>query len=64
MITCPAEMGAAARRGEWRGSTGGPCPACQQATLVILPEEAAFEYASFRTRNPKPCPILDPGKPF
>jgi len=41
MITDPAEMRAAARRGEWRGSTGGQCPAHQQANLVILLKEAA-----------------------
>jgi len=36
-----------------------------QANLVMLPEEAAFEFLLFCVRNPKPCPILDvlePGK--
>ena len=59
-------MRTAARRGEWQGSTGGHCPAYQQANLVILPEEAAAEFAAFCTRNPKPCPILEitpPGDP-
>ena len=51
-------MRAAARRGEWHG-TGGQCPAYQQANLVILPEEAAAEFAAFCTRNPKPCPLLE-----
>jgi uncharacterized protein YcsI (UPF0317 family) len=59
VITSPAEMRAAARLGEWRGSTGGHCPAYQQANLVILPEEAAAEFAAFCSRNPKPCPILE-----
>ena len=66
VITAPAEMRAAARRGDWRGSTGGHCPAYQQANLVILPKEAAAEFAAFCTRNPKPCPILEitpPGDP-
>ena len=36
IIISPAAMRAAARRGEWRGSTGGQCPAYQQANLVIL----------------------------
>jgi uncharacterized protein YcsI (UPF0317 family) len=66
VLTSPAEMRAAARRGEWHGSTGGHCPAYQQANLVVLPEEAAAEFAAFCTRNPKPCPILEitpPGDP-
>jgi uncharacterized protein YcsI (UPF0317 family) len=66
VITSAAEMRGAARRGEWRGSTGGHCPAYQQANLVILPKEAAAEFAAFCTRNPKPCPILEitpPGDP-
>jgi uncharacterized protein YcsI (UPF0317 family) len=32
-------MRAVARRGEWHGSTGGHCPAYQQANLVILAGE-------------------------
>src|SRR6266478_3457750 len=66
VIVEPAEMRAAARRGEWRGSTGGQCPAYQQANLVILPTEAAVEFAAFCTRNPKPCPLIEitpPGDP-
>jgi len=59
IITVPAEMRSAARRGEWRGSTGGHCPAHQQANLVILPQEAALEFAAFCTRNPKPCPLIE-----
>src|SRR5262249_32811625 len=59
-------MRAAARRGEWHGSTGGQCPRYQQANLVILPKEAAAEFAAFCTRNPKPCPLIEitpPGDP-
>jgi uncharacterized protein YcsI (UPF0317 family) len=59
-------MRAIARRGEWRGSTGGQCPAYQQANLVILPKEAAAEFAAFCTCNPKPCPLIEitpPGDP-
>jgi uncharacterized protein YcsI (UPF0317 family) len=57
-------MRSAARHGEWRGSTGGHCPAYQQANLV--PKEAALEFAAFCTRNPKPCPLIEitpPGDP-
>jgi uncharacterized protein YcsI (UPF0317 family) len=66
VTTSPTEMRAAARLGEWRGSTGGHCPAYQQANLGILPKEAAAEFAAFCTRNPQPCPILEiipPGDP-
>jgi uncharacterized protein YcsI (UPF0317 family) len=65
-ITSPAAMRAAARRGEWDGSTGGQCSGYQQANLVILPKEAALEFAAFCTRNPKPCPLIEitpPGDP-
>ena len=36
-MTSAAALRAAARRGAWRGTTGGHCPAYQQANLVILP---------------------------
>jgi uncharacterized protein YcsI (UPF0317 family) len=51
--------GHASRRGAWRGTTGGHCPAYQQANLVILPQEAAVEFAAFCTRNPAPCPLIE-----
>src|SRR5512134_24898 len=66
IVESAAEMRALARRGEWHGTTAGHCSAYQQANLVILPEEAAAEFAAFCTRNPKPCPILEitpPGDP-
>src|SRR5439155_13363120 len=62
----PAGLRAAARRGEWEGSTAGHCPHHQQANLVVLPADWAAEFASFCTRNPKPCPLLEitaPGDP-
>jgi len=66
VVASPGEMRAIARRGQWRDSTGGQCPAYQQANLVILPKEAAAEFAAFCTRNPKPCPLIEitpPGDP-
>jgi len=66
MMTSAAELRAAARRGAWHGTTGGHCPAYQQANLVILPQEAAVEFAAFCTRNPTPCPLIEitpPGDP-
>ncbi len=65
-MTSAADLRAAARRGAWRGTTGGHCPAYQQANLVILPQEAAVEFAAFCTRNPTPCPLIEitpPGEP-
>lgn len=66
LITFPSDLRAAARRGEWHGTTAGHCPAHQQANLVILPADAALEFAAFCTRNPRPCPLIEitpPGDP-
>jgi uncharacterized protein YcsI (UPF0317 family) len=66
VMTSATDLRAAARRGEWRGTTAGHCPAYQQANLAILPKEAAVEFAAFCTRNPTPCPIIEimpPGDP-
>lgn len=54
-----ADLRAAARRGTWRGTTAGFCPGEQQANVVILPGDAAAEFASFCSRNPKPCPVIE-----
>lgn len=65
-VQIAAEMRALARRREWHGTTAGHCSAYQQANLVILPGEAAAEFAAFCTRNPKPCPLIEitpPGDP-
>jgi uncharacterized protein YcsI (UPF0317 family) len=59
VTTSAADLRAAARRGEWRGTTAGHCPAYQQVNLVILPSDVAAEFAAFCTRNPKPCPIIE-----
>jgi len=61
-----ADLRAAARRGEWWGTTAGHCPAFQQVNLAILPKEVAAEFTAFCSRNPKPCPIIEitpPGDP-
>src|SRR2546430_8171741 len=47
------------RGGECGGPPAGHCPAYQQVTLVILPAELAAEFASFCSRNPKPCPLIE-----
>ena len=63
----PAELRALARRREWVGTTAGQCPGYQQANLVVLPAELAADFASFCSRNPKPCPVIEitpPGDPI
>ena len=59
VLTDPVELRSLARRGEWRGSTAGQCPSYQQANLVVLPAALAAEFASFCSRNPKPCPLIE-----
>ena len=49
IMTSSADLRAVARRGEWRGTTGGHCPAYQQTNVVILPQEAAAEFAAFHS---------------
>lgn len=59
MLTDPAQLRALARRGEWRVTTAGQCPAYQQANLVLVPAALAPEFASFCSRNPRPCPVIE-----
>ena len=59
IVKSAVEMRALARRGEWNGTTAGHCSEYQQANLVILPMEAAAEFAAFCSRNPKPCPLIE-----
>lgn len=54
------------RAGAWTGPTAGQAPGMAQANLVVLPAEAAAEFAAFCAANPKPCPVLEvtaPGDP-
>jgi uncharacterized protein YcsI (UPF0317 family) len=46
--------------------TVGWAPGYVQANLVVLPQDAAYDFMLFAQRNPKPCPLLDvtdPGVP-
>ena len=48
------------------GTTAGTVRQTSRANLVILPQEAAVEFAAFCTRNPTPCPLIEitpPGDP-
>lgn len=53
------EVRLAARSGQLTGPTTGFAPGYEQANLVILPREFAFDFLLFCQRNPKPCPLLD-----
>jgi uncharacterized protein YcsI (UPF0317 family) len=49
-----------------RVPTPGWCAGFAQANLVVLPKDAAGDFALFAERNPAPCPVLDmtePGSP-
>lgn len=55
-----------ARTGELTGPTPGLARGYEQANLVIVPRELAFDFLLFCQRNPRPCPLLDvtdPGDP-
>ena len=47
------------RTRQWTKPTSGAATGYVQANLVMLPQEAAFNFLLFCVRNPKPCPILD-----
>jgi uncharacterized protein YcsI (UPF0317 family) len=66
IVAEPAVLRELARRGVWDATTAGHCPRFQQANVVLLPAEAAADFAAFCTRNPKPCPLIEitpPGDP-
>jgi uncharacterized protein YcsI (UPF0317 family) len=61
-----SELRAAVRAGRYLGPTVGLARGFVHANLVILPAEAAGEFAEFCRLNPKPCPLLEqtsPGDP-
>ena len=63
----PREIRALTRERRWTGGTEGLATGYAQANLVILLQEAAFDFMLFCLRNPKPCPIVevtDPGSPL
>lgn len=54
----PGELRAAARSGDFSGTTSGMAAGFVQCNLVIVPAEFAHDFADFCRRNPKPCPLL------
>jgi uncharacterized protein YcsI (UPF0317 family) len=62
----PAELRAAIRAGQFTGPTAGQTPGYVQANLVIVPVEAANEFADFCQLNAQACPLIartSPGNP-
>jgi len=51
------------RSGKFTGPTADVAHGYVQANLVVLPADAAADFAEFCRRNPKPCPILETTKP-
>ncbi|MFJ6538419.1 D-glutamate cyclase family protein [Paenarthrobacter sp. NPDC091711] len=53
--------------GHWNKTTAGLLPGKQQANLVIVPKDKAFEFLLYCVRNPQACPIIavtEPGNPI
>ena len=47
------------REGKWDKPTSGAALGHAQANMIILPQDWAYDFLLYATRNPKPCPILD-----
>ena len=61
-----AELRAAIRVGVFSGPTAGLARGHVQTNVVILPADAADEFAEFCRLNPRPCPLVErlpPGDP-
>ncbi|MDR3331955.1 MAG: putative hydro-lyase [Synergistaceae bacterium] len=53
------EVRALTRDGEWTAPTSGLALGYAQANMIVLPQDWAYDFLLYATRNPKPCPILD-----
>ena len=65
-LDSPADVRAAARAGDWHGSTRDAAPGYVQCNVVILPEDWAGEFDAWCVANPGVAPILarsEPGDP-
>lgn len=54
----PSEFRRLCKTGKMSTQTGGYCPGYAQANLVVLPAEAAADFADLCFRNPVPLPLL------
>jgi len=57
----PSALRQQIRSGALRENTSGLAPGFVQCNIVILPADAAQEFAAFCSANPKPCPLLATG---
>lgn len=67
MISSPAQLRAEIRTGNWTAPTAGVLGGYQQANFVAVPQENAFDFLLFCTRNPQVCPVIavtEPGVPI
>ncbi len=55
----PSAVRLACREGRWDRPTAGLASGRVQVNLVVVPQEAAFEFLLFCQRNPKPCPVVE-----
>ena len=58
-----AELRACIRAGDWTGPTAGLARGFVQANLVVLPADAAPEFAEFCRANSRACPLLEQTQP-
>jgi uncharacterized protein YcsI (UPF0317 family) len=66
LTASPGEVRAAARAGEWRGTTRDAAPGYLQCNLVVLPTGWAERFADWCAANPRVAPVLarsEPGDP-
>jgi uncharacterized protein YcsI (UPF0317 family) len=54
-----SELRARCRQGTFSGHTSGHAYGNVQANLMVVPQEAAFDFLLFCQRNPKPCPLIE-----
>ncbi|CAL9486268.1 Putative hydro-lyase [Streptomyces sp. enrichment culture] len=62
----PRALRELAAAGRWTGPTAGILDGHQQANLVVVPRELAYDVLLYCVRNPKPCPVIavtEPGDP-
>lgn len=63
VVADPRALRLAIRAGDFTGQTSGQAPGYVQGNLAILPRIYADDFRRFCELNPKPCPIIDSGRP-
>jgi uncharacterized protein YcsI (UPF0317 family) len=58
MFSTAADLRRAIRTSQFTGPTAGCAPGYVQTNLVVLPAEAAAEFAQFCKLNDRPCPLV------